>query len=390
MKKKGFTLIELLAVIVILAIIALIATPLVLKYIEKSSSESKVDSAYSFVRNLETEIANFSIKHKGTKYNKTGLQDIKDLDGLNTTVKGENPDDGKVCISSLGQIEKGVFKYNEGKYYVLYDGKKGSISDEDTYNNFSCSNSGNSTDTAVIDEELVTFECYEDEGCLGILNVDVEDIKSKVNAPGEYKLIIKNKDTKEVLVSDYLLICYDDTDLFIYGEQTSNAAKQYIMFEEDFTGIIIESEYMQKLTSGEHIVNIIPSDREFVRNTFKIDARGTSWLMGFDIVPDIPANVSIIREDGSEYCNKTVEFLDWGYAAFMSYGDYDDYGELPEVYNDIANGKIVTVKVTQNIDGVDVVTTIVGNNPVLQKGMSPMHSNVDVYSIGSNLFMAGA
>ena len=34
MKKKGFTLIELLAVIVILAIIALIATPLVLKYIK--------------------------------------------------------------------------------------------------------------------------------------------------------------------------------------------------------------------------------------------------------------------------------------------------------------------------------------------------------------------
>ena len=36
MNKKGFTLIELLAVIVILAIIALIATPLVLKYIKKA------------------------------------------------------------------------------------------------------------------------------------------------------------------------------------------------------------------------------------------------------------------------------------------------------------------------------------------------------------------
>ena len=135
MKKKGFTLIELLAVIVILAIIALIATPLVLKYIEKSRKESKVDSAYSFVRNLETEIANFAIKNNGKKYT-TNKESIKEL-GLDITVKGENPEDGKVCISSVGQVEKGVFQY--GKYYVSYDGKKGSISDKDTYDNFSCS-----------------------------------------------------------------------------------------------------------------------------------------------------------------------------------------------------------------------------------------------------------
>ena len=35
MKKKGFTLVELLAVIVILAIIAVIATPIILGVIEK-------------------------------------------------------------------------------------------------------------------------------------------------------------------------------------------------------------------------------------------------------------------------------------------------------------------------------------------------------------------
>ena len=134
MKKKGFTLIELLAVIVILAIIAPIATPLVLKYIEKSRSESKVDSVYSFVRNLETEIANFSIKNNGKKYT-TDKENIKEL-GLDITVKGENPDDGKVCISKLGQIENGIFQYDD--YYVNYDGKKASISDKENYDSFSC------------------------------------------------------------------------------------------------------------------------------------------------------------------------------------------------------------------------------------------------------------
>ena len=54
-KKKGFTLIELLAVIVILAIIALIATPIVLSLINKArkgafarSAEGVVDSANLF------------------------------------------------------------------------------------------------------------------------------------------------------------------------------------------------------------------------------------------------------------------------------------------------------------------------------------------------------
>ena len=143
MKKKGFTLIELLAVIVILAIIALIATPLVLKYIEKSRKESKVDSAYSFVRNLETEIANYSIKHNGKKYNgqpsDKGYYELTSFENseIDTTVKGDKPNSIKVCLSSLGQVDKAMFEY--GKYYVSYDGKKGSISDKDTYDNFSCS-----------------------------------------------------------------------------------------------------------------------------------------------------------------------------------------------------------------------------------------------------------
>ena len=57
MKKKGFTLIELLAVIVILAIIALIATPLVLKYIEKAREEAAIASAYAYIDAYEKNAA---------------------------------------------------------------------------------------------------------------------------------------------------------------------------------------------------------------------------------------------------------------------------------------------------------------------------------------------
>lgn len=49
MNKKGFTLIELLAVIIILAVIALIATPVVLNVVENARREAKVNSAYGVV-----------------------------------------------------------------------------------------------------------------------------------------------------------------------------------------------------------------------------------------------------------------------------------------------------------------------------------------------------
>ena len=43
--KKGFTLIELLAVIIILAVIALIATPIVLNVIDNARKSANKDSA---------------------------------------------------------------------------------------------------------------------------------------------------------------------------------------------------------------------------------------------------------------------------------------------------------------------------------------------------------
>ena len=56
MKRKGFTLIELLAVIVVLAIIALIATPIVMNTIKKSKKGAAERSAEGYIRAVETTI----------------------------------------------------------------------------------------------------------------------------------------------------------------------------------------------------------------------------------------------------------------------------------------------------------------------------------------------
>ena len=48
-KNKGFTLVELLAVIVILALIALIATPIILNVINDAKKQAAKDSAYGYM-----------------------------------------------------------------------------------------------------------------------------------------------------------------------------------------------------------------------------------------------------------------------------------------------------------------------------------------------------
>lgn len=50
MKSKGFTLIELLAVIVILAVIALIATPLIMGTITKAKKNAFIDTASGIIK----------------------------------------------------------------------------------------------------------------------------------------------------------------------------------------------------------------------------------------------------------------------------------------------------------------------------------------------------
>ena len=57
--KKGFTLIELISVLVIMAIIALIATPLVMNIIRKSKISARKRSVDAYGRSVELAIASY-------------------------------------------------------------------------------------------------------------------------------------------------------------------------------------------------------------------------------------------------------------------------------------------------------------------------------------------
>ncbi len=110
MRRKGFTLIELLAVIVILAIIALIATPTILGVIEKARKGASEQSALGYIDAVEKQVAINQVKDENLIND--GTYNVP-MDGI--TVKGEAPTKGWL------KIEKGMvtnYSFVIGKYVV--------------------------------------------------------------------------------------------------------------------------------------------------------------------------------------------------------------------------------------------------------------------------------
>lgn len=123
MEKKGFTLIELLAVIVILAVISLIATPMILNVIENAKKGSAEASANAYKEALTQLIAENEIKGinrlqtnntyyvtRGTTIGGTYYESINDI----IKIKGYKPTgyDDYIKFGKHYEIEEAVLTIN--------------------------------------------------------------------------------------------------------------------------------------------------------------------------------------------------------------------------------------------------------------------------------------
>ena len=126
--KRGFTLIELLAVIVILAIIALIATPIVLSIIEDTKESAVLRSAEHYLSAVEQSIMKKNLDAGGSfSPNICEVQSDGNLlcdgkDELKIEVSGERPssgtitfDKGKITNVELTQANKTITKDEKGE-----------------------------------------------------------------------------------------------------------------------------------------------------------------------------------------------------------------------------------------------------------------------------------
>ena len=98
--KKGFTLIELLAVIVVLAIIALIATPIVMNTIKNAKKGAAERTADNYIKQVETAVAEAKLENKSVP---NGTYNI---DG-NGNLTGAGLPDGKLEIDMSGTKPSG-------------------------------------------------------------------------------------------------------------------------------------------------------------------------------------------------------------------------------------------------------------------------------------------
>ncbi len=125
--KKGFTLIELLAVIVILAIIALIATPMILGVIDSAKKGAAESSTYGYIDAIEKSDLKNMIDTGDYQTKKDGTYDLSTL--IDVVYKGTAPTAVCVVIKD-GSVESGEFKFDN--YIVDYQNGKAKVNNEKT------------------------------------------------------------------------------------------------------------------------------------------------------------------------------------------------------------------------------------------------------------------
>ena len=136
-KKIGFTLIELLAVIIVLAIIALIATPIIFNVIENAKLKSLENSCYGVIDGVRTNYAEGLLNSEdGTVKSKGNVTEI--------TVAGEQPIAGTWEIDNSSDSDNRGIKIKDVKFGSMKDYTCTNLNSDGTINSkVTCTKGGN-------------------------------------------------------------------------------------------------------------------------------------------------------------------------------------------------------------------------------------------------------
>ena len=212
MKRKGFTLIELLAVIVVLAIIALIATPIVMNTIERSKKGAAERTADNYIDAVETAVATKRLEGDILEGTYT-INDKGNLEGNGLTeplvieMNGNKPSGGTITIKD-GQVTTDS-RMTIGDYDVAYN---------PTNKKYEATKKESSTKT-YNNGEIVYFNVTTGEKCS---SSDYTETQSKIGAKeGCMKFYAFNDDGGDTI---NLLLDHSTTGLVVWVSQTDYVA----------------------------------------------------------------------------------------------------------------------------------------------------------------------
>ena len=278
--KKGFTLIELLAVIVVLAIIALIATPIVMNTIKNAKKGAAERSADNYVKAVEQKVAESKID--GTKISNGDYQIQPDgnlcptsgcgennKDKITIDMSGNKPTSGTVTISNDG-VSQDEARLIVGDYKVIYNQEKNKYeaTDKEKYKNgevvyFNVDNGTKCTSSEAVSATgtksgCMKFYAFNDDGkdTLNLMldhnttalvawnNTYTNDSGSKINANGPKEVLDQLKNDTDgwkgtITPTNYTM---DQTG------QTSNA--KYTIDYSSYKARLITAQELAQITGN--------------------------------------------------------------------------------------------------------------------------------------------
>lgn len=144
MNKKGFTLIELLAIIVILAVIALISTPIITNTIANVRKNSDRESAREYVKIVETSLTQAALEYPNIVIG-SGIDASTDSamrewpctncgseNKVKVEFKGTAPQKAELDYTEDGKIT-GKLKYVNGCWSVNENGDLAELTNDPTF-----------------------------------------------------------------------------------------------------------------------------------------------------------------------------------------------------------------------------------------------------------------
>ena len=349
MRNKGFTLVELLAVIVILAVISLIATPMVLGVIEKTKKSAAIESANGIMDAAEKNMIESMLNGESkTRYDLTNDTSL--------SYKGEKPESGILLIDDKGKMS---IKVKINGYCVLktYNGTTPTIVDDSICEGNYKETILNGTDPVLKDKLIpvtikdngevtyadITTEWYDYENKVWANAVILVDSPSKIYSVGD---VILESDIEAyfVWIPKY---SYKLWDLGNYDSITdideSKVHSIDIVFGTNNTSDAKEGECATPLTSGSS-GNCIVGDYMTHPAFITLGVNGI-WVGKFETTGDTaqltvkPNNVSLRNLNIASMFDLALNYktllnshmmknTEWGAVAYLHHSHYGSSTEL--------------------------------------------------------------